>query len=247
MDKLQTPPIRTPLNEGDRPTAAAKTVKEWYLHWKQTSDLVNDHEDAAVRGKAALTTVNQIPKVVAAGELGESAVSDDGTNVTIRRTIAGAVQPTLVLDSGITALSRIGRFLNIPRTDISTNLSFDGSAVMLDDTSQGGSVIVVNPGNIELYVAPAGPNPAVLTLVVTVDANGVNVTGDCNVSGVYKVDGTQVVSNRGAALTASTLGVAAAPVAYSQAYENTLATAINNLTVRVGEIQARLQAHGLIA
>ena len=52
MDKLQTPPIRTPLGEGDGRQPAglnggtAKTSKEWYLHWQQASGLINDHSEA---------------------------------------------------------------------------------------------------------------------------------------------------------------------------------------------------------
>jgi len=162
MDKLQTPPIRTPLAEGDSPAAAGKTAKEWYLHWKQTSDLVNDHtnditglEDTAVRGQAALSAVNQIPKVVAPGELGGSSISDDGATV--------------------------------------------------------------------------------------------EVSADVDVSGVYRVGGTQVVGARAAGLTASGLAVAAPPAAYNPAYETTVQTLVNNLKTRVDELELRLKAHGLIA
>jgi hypothetical protein len=42
----------------------------------------------AVQGKATLGTVNRIPKITSAGELGESAVSDDGTTVSAARKLS---------------------------------------------------------------------------------------------------------------------------------------------------------------
>jgi hypothetical protein len=63
--------------------------------------------------------------------------------------------------------------------------------------------------------------------IVTVSTTDVSVTGNVDVSGVYKVDGTQVVSNQGAAVADAT----------------DAASAITQLNAAL----ARLRAHGLIA
>jgi hypothetical protein len=62
MDKLQTPPIRTPLAEGNGQSAGsngarANTAKEWYLYWQQAGELANDHTDSIAELDTALAVL----------------------------------------------------------------------------------------------------------------------------------------------------------------------------------------------
>jgi hypothetical protein len=59
MDRLQTPPIRTPLGEGEpqpagRNAATSKTAKEWYYYWRQTGDQTNLNTDGLAAAVAKL-------------------------------------------------------------------------------------------------------------------------------------------------------------------------------------------------
>lgn len=73
MERLQVPPIRTPLAEANGSTA--NTAKEWYLYWRQAGERVNDHADSiagldtAVKGIASeLAEVSRdIADTIAAG------------------------------------------------------------------------------------------------------------------------------------------------------------------------------------
>lgn len=63
MDKLQTPPIRTPLAEGDgqpagRSAATAKTAKEWWLYWQRATELANDHTDSIAELDTAINDLS---------------------------------------------------------------------------------------------------------------------------------------------------------------------------------------------
>jgi len=275
MDKLQTPPIRTPLAEGDRPAAAGKTAKEWYLHWKQTSDLVNDLEDTTVRGKAALTTVNQIPKVVAAGELGESSINDDGTRVRINanvgiwtgtvpigHTLAGRAYLTVEgpAEAGVVELSAntadgIRTTGILQWTDKNVTAADKRHALILGVTS--GTTANDRGGALLFYTRADGgaiaermriEQDGSIGIGATTPGWPLDVAGDVNASGVYRVGGTQVVGPRGAGLTASGASVGAtAPATYNPAFETSLATLGNNLKTRLDELELRLKAHGLIA
>ena len=78
----------------------------------------------------------------------------------------------------------------------------------------------------------------------TDDTNRLHVVGDTNTDGVYKVSGTQVVSTQGAALTAvdATVVIGGGAAVLTTADKNL----IDNMRIRINELESRLQAHGLI-
>lgn len=137
-----------------------------------------------VRGGASLTNVGRLTKVSAAGTINESSVTDNGASITNLRTISGATQPNYVLDSGITAKSRLTRVVNTARTDILVNMSYDGTNWNLDDTGQIGTLLSILTTGIEVYFAPAGANPVTPVLTASFDN-----AGNINCIGVYKVGG----------------------------------------------------------
>jgi hypothetical protein len=160
---------------------------------------------------AKLTTPGAIPKVTAAGVLGESAISDDGTTVKVAsrvlkvsETISGAALPTVELEAvGVTDKTRYTRTsAAVPRADILVNVSFDGTNFNLDDITKPGLRISFNTSSGILFATfSAGANPRSSTIEFTVDP-----TGNVNAVGVYKVAGTQVVGAQLAAITSPTGG-----------------------------------------
>lgn len=106
---------------------------------------------------------------------------------TLSRTISGTTQPMLILDSGITAKSRLGRVVNEAELDLLANLSFDGAAYNLDDTGQGGAVIRIRPAYpFQVRYCSAGANPRSTAIAVCTDLNG--NTGFGGAPGAYQID-----------------------------------------------------------
>jgi hypothetical protein len=211
-----------------------------------------------VKGGGTLTTVSAIPKVTATGILGPSAITDDGSEVLIlsrqmRQSRVSAPALTIELTAtpadansiaGVTASAADGTVTNSAGGTINFRanglwtIANHGTDIQFRGISNGSTTLTewarFRDGNLGL-----GGN--------TTPAEAMDATGDANVSGVYKVAGTQVVSTRGAALTATGAALAGAPVAYSQAYTTLTTQLANNLKTRVDELEARLQAHGLIS
>lgn len=296
MDKLQIPPLRTPLTEANGTPAAPKTAKEWYLFFAQARDsiaglltdvtgliadvagLIEDVANLAtnaVKGAPNLLTPGAIPKVgTTAGALVESAVVDNGTTVlaTARNIAINASTVAQPVTGRVYFVGKgtAGSGIELQTSQADADLNIIGGLQFVDINSTAADKRVVSIAGL-LNGTVANNRGGLLRLLIKTDGGGlveagrvnnlgqwglagqfapayaVDVNGDVNASGVYRVGGTQVVGARGAALTASGAAVAAAPAAYNQAYEQTLATAINNLITRVNELQARLQAHGLIA
>lgn len=115
---------------------------------------------------------------------------------------------------------------------------FDGSADEIQLRVQGHSTQTANVFEIE---NSAGTNQ--LT---------VNASGDLDINGVLKVDGTQVVSNQQAAITSFTDSsggtadntIAAAGVGYSQSDENNFRA---DVAQKINAILNAIRTHGLIA
>ena len=69
MDRLQVPPIRTALAEANGST---NTAKEWYLHWQQSGERVNQHADSIAGLDTAVQEIHgQLDEL--AKELGQTA------------------------------------------------------------------------------------------------------------------------------------------------------------------------------
>jgi hypothetical protein len=246
-----------------KPTITASSFFDSVQKWIRWASL------NFITGGPSLTTVGAIPKVSAAGALDESALTDDGTAITHLRTIAGAVQPKYVVDSGgSTPTASFGRTIDAARADITVNLSYDGTNWNLEDTAQAGVVLVFSPtAGLRVFLAPAGANPVTPGLVGELTPAGV-----MDVTTGYKVGGVQVVAAQetdpGAVATApvvnTSLTAQSADLVYSanevqmlnemkttQANQNTsllsLEAAVNDLITDRDNLRAVLLAHGLMA
>lgn len=199
-----------------------------------------------VLGAPGLTTDGALPKVSATdGTLEESAIVDDGTDVTLTRAIAGAVQPGWVCKSQVAAKNRWTKFTDDERLDLSMNLSFDGTEFNLDDTGEAGALLTITPTQFRFWFVAAGANPATARVIEKMNLTGgklrvgdgtgatyaLESAGDISAAGVYRVGVTQVVGSQGAAVTAPTLG----------------ATIDAQARTAINDIISRLHAHGLIA
>lgn len=228
-----------------------------------------------VRGGGSLTDVNRLTKVSAAGTLGESAVTDDGTAVTVASRRLGVNITTPVLDQG----GGRGYLMVKGPTNVGVVETSQGSADA--DASQVGAWQISDTncttankriGQIRVLTmgATATDRGGSITFATKADGGAltdrerldnagnhgfggnlspaypVDVTGDVRISGVYRVGANQVVGARGAGLTASAGAGNAAGIGYLQADAATWVTLMNNLRTRVLELESRLQAHGLI-
>jgi hypothetical protein len=220
-----------------------------------------------VKGGTVLTHVGALPKVSATGIVSESAVTDDGTNIVVlNRRLFGDVygafsehifrraNGTVGAPSAVLVGQAIGYELwrGYGTTAFPSSSSAWVAALAHEsftDTAHGTYLQFAVAADGSAGAAErARLTSAGLSVLTGADpTEAVDVTGNVNASGVYKVGGTQVVSTRGAALTATGAALAGAPVAYSQAYTTLTTQLANNLKTRVDELEARLQAHGLIA
>lgn len=179
-----------------------------------------------VFGRASLTHVGNVPQVSVAGTLGEGTSTDIGGG--LKMLFPAGTQP-----------ARLGTWIQDGVVFISENLSFDTGASQwnLDDITKTGSVLRMDAIGFGYYTAPAAANPASLTAEWAVSGS----------TGAMSVLGVQVVSARGAALTATVAAATAAGAAYNQAVAQTAVTLANNLKVRVDQLEARLSStgHGL--
>jgi phage gp45-like len=118
----------------------------------------------------------------------------------------------------------------IPYDILSQSTSLEQNEVSLGDFKDGNKITFKKDGSI--LIESGSTNITILKDGnVTVTSPLVNFSADVNVAGVYKVDGTQVVSNQGAAVPDATGGITVDAEARA---------AINTLLLR-------LRAHGLIA
>ncbi len=178
-------------------------------------------ERTFVRGSTALLNVGAIPKVSPAGSLAESALTDDLASIVVA-----------------------GRHIILTNAKIIKQYAADGVTLRNLLTHFSDDIVYLdNPdGGIELRPVTEG-----VSVNKAPTANGVDSLDDINTDGVYKVGNVQVVSARGAGITASAGAGNAAGIAYLQADAATWVTLMNNLRTRVSELEARLQAHGLIS
>ncbi len=219
-----------------------------------------------VRGGTNLTHVGRVTKVSAAGTLTESSLTDDGAKVS-------GTEP-LNLDTGATpAATQV--LLNANGDGVLSLLCYavDNQQIGFDMYRAGGNDkssltatsvarIIKNAAKLLLHGnSPVTPNANVSTnLYITLDlatgflglggktnpAYAGDATGDHNVSGVYRVAGTQVVTTKQGTLPATAPNGTAAGIGYLQATAATWVTLMNQNKARLDQLEAYLQAHGLI-
>lgn len=123
----------------------------------------------------------------------------------------------------------------------------EGVALVIGTTDNNVLNFIVN-SVIEATLASTG-----LTVTNDISAVGVTASGniqgvDLNATGVFKVDGTQVVSNQGAAVAAvASADAPAQTAAYVQADVEAIRAVANEAKAQLNTLLARLRAHGLIA
>lgn len=96
---------------------------------------------------------------------------------------------------------------------------------------QSGETVIYNHFGSQIYLKTNGDIEIVATKNVNITATTTSTSGDINTAGVYKVDGTQVVQQRGAAVPDATGG----------------ATIDAEARAAINTLLARLRAHGLIS
>lgn len=269
MLPVQTPPQLVPVLDN-----AGLAARIWYLFWDAAKAAINDLLANAVYGKPALVDVGRIPKVVSAGTLGESAMTDDGATVSstepIKVNVTSPVQASQVQlrAAGLGALDFLSYAAD--NQEILLDCYFDPTGPTYVATSTSAARIMKFNGQYRITGKAGlvvgspfafGTDSQNIDLTTgytrvgstTVAAYPLDVTGDVNTTGVYRVAGTQVVGSRKAALTAATgavVGTAgAAYTATEQGLINSLITLTTNLRTRVNELENRLASasgHGLI-
>lgn len=219
------------------------------------------------RGGGALTHVGRLTKVTAAGTLGESAVTDDGSTITSPEKLvidlgASPANSQIVLRAaGLGALSLICFSTDLQRVDFDQERL---NGVQIATNAIVGR-IQKNVGKLRFYGAAGqtvgtaiGTTGGPLVLLATLDlATGawgfggnaapvhpVDVTGDANVDGVYMVDGDQVVGPRLAAIAAPTVTTTAVTLtaggtytANEQSMLASLKASVNQLNTDVANLE----------
>jgi hypothetical protein len=230
-----TPPYQTPIVEGDSgqfgvpfQNRGSKAQTNLHQGWMQWFAGLYARLIQAVLGFANLTHVNRVTKVTAAGTIGESSITDDGTYVTTSEKVGrgGVSAPTTSLDSAASICSRglDGTFppVKFARMSLAAGavaggyyadfLGYDGGAAALIPTAIRGSVVIV-AGNL----GPGGN---------TGPAWPVDSIGDINTSGAFRASGTAGV---GGALV---LNLTSTTIQYKDwSGTNQSATVLTNVTL----------------
>jgi hypothetical protein len=140
----------------------------------------------------------------------------DGTRnaekVNIVKAISGATQPEVVLQSAVTAKSRITRVVEGSRTDMLTNLYYDG-AWYLDDTAVAGTAFILDSNGeypFQLARTAAGSGARTLSYLFVMNRDGklgigvwpadyaLEVAGEVNASTGFSVGGSHgIFKDRG--------------------------------------------------
>lgn len=214
---LAPPPVATPIiadqhdqfgipfQHRDGPASGSLPISwaAWFSGiWNRLVVLLD-----AVLGFANLVHVNRIPKITAAGTLGESSLTDDGTNVSgtepLHLDTGAAPQDSqqVIKANGAGALA----FLAFDADNVKFMFDCEWVAGQFIARDASACVLLKNGAKLNVFgdtgLTPG--NPFTPTLQATIDL----ATGDVNtVTGVYRVAGTQVVGPRLAAVTAPTGG-----------------------------------------
>lgn len=114
--------------------------------------------------------------------------------------IKGTSWPTYSIQHGTTlAKARLLMAVAGSRLDLNTNLNFNGTDWVRDDIALPAALYSQINGGHSFYYCPAGANPATTAVkqVAIVGSNGINVTGDVDVTGAYKVNGVPISTGTG--------------------------------------------------
>lgn len=145
------------------------------------------------------------------------------------------------INAGTAADATFG-FYNATRSE-TVNLTFSAGSPAGVVASAGPGCVNVDVTNGVLYIATGGGTGnwhAISPLPQSLGTGDSPTFANVNVTSVYKVGGTQVVSSRGSAVT-TVSGTAGAT------YTSTERDMLNNLENAVNAIISRLQGHGLIS
>jgi len=104
----------------------------------------------------------------------------------------------------------------------------------------GGTVRLLNNGNFNVENLNQG-------VTTRIDTTGNFYGVDIDASGVYKVDGTQVVSNQGAAIADTAVSIPTSGSVTADSYTGGAYNVVNELQGIINTILAALRTHGLIA
>lgn len=228
----------------------------WYKFWDSITTLGNylliQVTDLLGRdyvyGGSNLSNVGRLLKVSAAKTVTESAVNDDGAHVTSTEPFAatGAIRAMSTTHVAPAA----GKSVEIDYSsadDWGTIVAFDRDAVAHKTMRVNGSVVLALIAGVEKARVHSNGFTGILNAA---PAYPLDVTGEVRTDTEYRVGANKVVGARGAALTgagSAVGGTANFPydVATQTVITNLIALA-NNSRTRVAELEARLQAHGLI-
>ena len=188
----------------------------WYLYLSRIGQVLRD----AVFGGQSLTTIGAVPKVTAAGVLGESSITDNAVTVTITEPVwqTGALPAFGMTATGSTVKARMGTLIvgGVTYTYVSHNLYWDGSHWMCDDTSKIGSLIIMRDAGVWDFNS-CGPaaNPQTVVAQVKIGAAGeIIANADISAATSFKIGATDVISATEPAntvLAGPTSGTAALP------------------------------------
>lgn len=167
-------------------------------------------DSTIIGGIYNLTNINQIPKVITKGVLGNSSISDDGTTVLIPEPLflTGARPEVKLTATSATGPGRVSQDLD-NNLYSSVNISYDGTNWNLDDVSKIGSLLLLSGGILYFFVAGPAANPQTLVQKAKFDASG-----NCDIKGIYKIGAAAVINPTEAAnlvLAGPTTGADALP------------------------------------
>jgi len=219
------------LSQYDAGFSFFATDSEASYHW--TGSAWSNDSANVVMGASALTTLNTIPKVTANGTLGNSAVTDDGTNVKVTgRNVGILTTPSAPLHVKYAAANTTGTtaalIIDNPSggTQTSLSLRINGTAECVFRADNSGNVALApgSGGSTYLGWSDLG-TPGFIYLRTTsnyVDtSNNLTMAGNVNTGGVFEVNGVQVVRGR-------QTGPGSAPSTYSQSWCNSLLAVLQN-------------------
>lgn len=222
LAKLANSPLVRYGTERARVLLVATAVTDGTLYLETDTELIYQSrllEDGSrgwvlidvVRGAGGLTNVNRLTKVTAAGTIGESSITDNGTTVSTAEPV--------VLDSGATPArsqlllqaNALGALEAFCFAADNSKIAFDASFVAGNWVARDTSVIVILKNGDKLQFlgsaanvvgnVPTFNNLGALDLATgqwgfgnVAPAYAVDATGDVNASGVFRKGGTAGIS-----------------------------------------------------
>jgi hypothetical protein len=133
--------------------------------------------------------------------------------------------------------------VSIYRANVERLRAYSGGVTVYGNLGATGTCSVTGAISTNSTVTATG-NIQGAGITATANIQGV----DINATGVYKVDGTQVVGNQGTAVAdVASADAPAQTAAYVQADVEAIRAVANEAKAQLNTLLARLRAHGLIA